>query len=217
MDLCKHDDRYFIYIPADPKGEGWSIYAIWADNIAGPWSEPVNLHIDGCIDPGHIVGEDGKRYLFVNGIRKIRLTDDGLATDGKLEMAYDPWRYPSDWIVENFAPEGPKLFRHNDWFYLVTAVGGTAGPVTGHMVIAARSKSIHGPWEHCPHNPLVRTQSEQEPWWSKGHATVVQGPEGDWWMVYHGYENGFVKPCLNLLSGGMMAGSMQPGVTCRSR
>lgn len=191
VDLCKHDDRYFIYIPADPKGEGWSIYAIWADDIAGPWSEPVNLHIDGCIDPGHIVGEDGKRYLFVNGIRKIRLTDDGLATDGELEMAYDPWRYPSDWIVENFAPEGPKLFRHNDWFYLVTAVGGTAGPVTGHMVIAARSKSIHGPWEHCPHNPLVRTQSEQEPWWSKGHATVVQGPEGDWWMVYHGYENGF--------------------------
>ena len=67
VDLCKHDDRYFIYIPADPKGEGWSIYAIWADDIAGPWSEPINLHIDGCIDPGHIVGEDGKRYLFVNG------------------------------------------------------------------------------------------------------------------------------------------------------
>ncbi len=193
LDLCKHGDRYFIYIPANPDDKGWSIFVIWADNIAGPWSEPIDLKIAGAIDPGHIVGEDGKRYLFVNGIRKIRLTDDGLATDGQLGPAYQPWRYPDDWIVENFAPEGPKLLRRAGWFYLVTAVGGTAGPVTGHMVIAARSrsKSIHGPWEHCPHNPLVRTQSTAEPWWSRGHATLVEGPAGDWWMVYHGYENGF--------------------------
>lgn len=196
LDICKHGDRYYIYIPALTDGKPWSTYVIWADDINGPWSDPIDLKIEGCIDPGHMVGEDGKRYLFVNGIRKIRLTDDGLATDGELQAAYSPWRYPDHWIVENFAPEGPKLFKRGDWFYLVTAVGGTAGPVTGHMVIAARSRSIHGPWEHCPHNPLVRSLSEAEPWWSRGHATVIQGPsvngeEGDWWMVYHGYENGF--------------------------
>lgn len=191
LDLCKHNNRYFIYMPALAEGKPWSIQVIWADDIRGPWSDPIDLKIADCIDPGHIVGEDGKRYLFVNGIRKIRLTDDGLATDGKLEDAYSPWRYPEDWIVENFAPEGPKLLRRGEWFYLITAVGGTAGPVTGHMVIAARSRSIHGPWEHCPHNPLVRTLSDAEPWWSKGHATLVEGPKGDWWMIYHGYENGF--------------------------
>jgi len=191
VDLVRHDDRYFIYIPADPDGQGWSIYVIWADDIHGPWSDPIDLGIRGCIDPGHVVGEDGRRYLFTDGIRKIRLSDDGLATDGKLGSAYAPWRYPDDWVVENFAPEGPKLLRRNGWFYLVTAVGGTAGPVTGHMVIAARSRSVHGPWEHCPHNPLVRTQCTAEPWWSRGHATLVEGPAGDWWMVYHGYENGF--------------------------
>jgi xylan 1,4-beta-xylosidase len=191
LDLCKHNGRYFIYIPAAPDGSNWSIYAIWADDIKGPWSDPVDLKIKDCIDPGHIVGEDGKRYLFVNGIRKIRLTDDGLATSGQLEHAYSPWRYPEDWVVENFAPEGPKLLRRGDWFYLVTAVGGTSGPATGHMVIAARSRSIHGPWEHCPRNPLVRTLSDSEPWWSRGHATLVEGPAGDWWMVYHGYENGY--------------------------
>ena len=191
VDLVKHGGRYFLYIPADKGGEGWSIFAIWADRIEGPWSEPVDLGLKGCIDPGHVVGEDGRRYLFVNGIRKVRLTDDGLATDGELEPAYEPWRFPDEWITENFAPEGPKLLRRGDWFHLVTAVGGTAGPVTGHMVIAARSKSVHGPWEHCPHNPLVRTVSAEEPWWSRGHATLVEGPAGDWWMVYHGYENGF--------------------------
>jgi xylan 1,4-beta-xylosidase len=191
MDLIKHSDRYFIYLPANPTGRGWSIFVIWSDDIRGPWSDPVDLELEGCIDPGHVVGEDGKRYLFVNGIRKVRLTDDGLATDGVLEHAYAPWQYPKDWVVEMFAPEGPKLTRHGDWFYLVTAVGGTSGPPTSHMVIAARSRSVHGPWQHCPSNPLVRTTSATEPWWSRGHATLVEGPAGDWWLVYHGYENGF--------------------------
>ena len=192
VDLCKHGDRYFIYLPANPGDKGWKIFVTWTDDIrGGAWSDPIDLGIDNVIDPGHVVGEDGRRYLFVNGIRKIRLRDDGLATDGELEDAYQPWRYPEHWIAENFAPEGPKLLWREGWLYLVTAVGGTAGPATGHMVIAARSRSVHGPWEHCPRNPLVRTQSADEPWWSRGHATLVEGPAGDWWMVYHGYEHGF--------------------------
>jgi xylan 1,4-beta-xylosidase len=74
---------------------------------------------------------------------------------------------------------------------MVLAVGGTSGPPTSHMVIAARSRSIHGPWEHCPHNPIVHTASADEPWWSRGHATAIEGPAGDWWLIYHAYENGF--------------------------
>jgi xylan 1,4-beta-xylosidase len=119
------------------------------------------------------------------------LADDGLSTAGPPEQVYTPWRYPADWVVEMFAPEGPKVFRRRDWFYLVAAVGGTAGPPTSHMVTVARSQSIHGPWETCPHNPVVHTRSADEPWWSRGHASVVEGPSGDWWMVYHAYENGF--------------------------
>lgn len=190
MDLIKHRGRYYIYIPASPHGVG-SIFVIYADHIQGPWSDPIDLKIADCIDPGHAVGEDGKRYLFVSGVRRIRLADDGLSTVGPLEQVHSPWRYPSDWVVEVFAPEGPKIFRRGGWFYLVAAVGGTAGPPTSHMVTAARSRSIHGPWEDCPHNPIVHTASAEEPWWSRGHATVVEGPGGDWWMIYHGYENGF--------------------------
>lgn len=190
MDLVKHKGRYYIYIPA-VSDAGNAIYVVYADDIRGPWSDPVDLKIEGCIDPGHAVGEDGNRYLFVNGIRRIRLSDDGLSTIGKLEYAYTPWQYPKDWTVEMFAPEGPKIFRRGDWFYLVSAVGGTAGPVTSHMITVARSKSIFGPWEYDPKNPVVHTASVAEPWWSRGHASVVEGPAGDWWMVYHGYENGF--------------------------
>ncbi len=186
MDLVKHDGRFYIYIPAEP-----TIYVVYADDIRGPWSDPIDLKISGCIDPGHAVGENGKRYLFFNGVRRIALTDDGLATAGALEQVYKPWQYPEDWVVEMFAPEGPKLFRRGDWFYLVAAVGGTSGPPTSHMVTVARSHSIDGPWQDCPHNPIVHTSSADEPWWSRGHATVVQGPDERWWMIYHGYENGF--------------------------
>lgn len=197
VDIVKHRDRYFIYIPFIPApwAEGFGttprIFVITAPSMAGPWSEPVDLGIETYIDPGHVVGEDGKRYLFLSRGSRVRLTDDGLATDGPIEQVYEGWRYPDDWVTESYALEGPKLFRRAGWFYLVSAVGGTAGPPTGHMVTVSRSRSVHGPWEHDPGNPIARTWSADEPWWSRGHATVVEGPGGDWWMVTHAYENGY--------------------------
>ncbi|RZF59097.1 xylan 1,4-beta-xylosidase [Sphingomonas populi] len=197
VDIAKHDGRYFIYIPfmRAPWSKGLAdfanIFVIHAPSMRGPWSKPVDLKIGGLIDPGHVLGEDGHRYLFFNGGKRVRLTADGLATAGPIEDAYTAWKYPDDWIAEAYSPEGPKLFRRGDYFYLVNAVGGTAGPPTGHMIVAARSKTIHGPWESCPHNPIQRTRSASERWWSRGHATCVEGPGGNWFMVYHGFENGY--------------------------
>lgn len=197
VDVARHAGRYFIYIPfmAAPWSKGLkdfaNIYVIHAPSMQGPWSDPIDLGIGGLIDPGHVVGEDGQRYLFLNGGKRVRLTPDGLATAGPVEDAYRAWHYPDDWITEAFSPEGPKLFRRGEFFYLVNAVGGTGGPATGHMIVAARARSIDGPWENCPHNPIQRTASAAERWWSRGHATCVEGPGGQWYMVYHGYENGY--------------------------
>ena len=188
-DLCKHEGRFYRYIPAR-MGNYKSIYVIYADQIEGPWSEPVDLKLPEHIDPDHIVGEDGRRYLFLSSGDMVQLSDDGLSTVGEVKHVYDPWRYPEDWDVECFCPEGPKMIRRGEWFYMTTAVGGTAGPPTGHMVISARSKSVHGPWEHAPNNPQVRTKSREKQWWSRGHATPVEGPDGQWWLISHGYENG---------------------------
>jgi len=197
VDIVKHAGRYFIYIPfmRAPWSTGLesfaNIYVIHAPSMRGPWSEPVDLGIGGLIDPGHVVGEDGQRYLFLSGVNRVKLTPDGLATAGPVEKVYEGWRYPDDWVTEAYALEGPKLMRRGDWFYLISAVGGTSGPPTGHMVIVARSRSVNGPWENCPHNPIVRTRDACEQWWSRGHATAVEGPDGQWYLVYHGYENGY--------------------------
>jgi beta-xylosidase len=189
-ELIKHKGRYFIYLPAKAPGNNTS-YVIWADRIEGPWSEPIDLKLPRYIDPGHVVDEAGVRWLFLSGGDRIRLAPDGLSTVGAPQHVYDPWRYPDDWEVEGFSPEGPKVMRRGGYYYLITAVGGTAGPPTGHMVIVARATSLAGPWENDPANPVVRTVSRSERWWSRGHATLVEGPAGDWWIVYHGYENGF--------------------------
>lgn len=194
-DLIKHEGRYYIYFPArsvpeHPNKYPMTNFVVYADDINGPWSEPVDVGIYDQIDPGHVVGEDGKRYLYTSDGQMGLLTDDGLSL-GKKVKAYEGWKYPGDWSVETFALEGPKFLKRDGWFYLFSAEGGTAGPPTSHMVIVARSKSVHGPWENCPHNPIVHTASADEPWWSRGHGTMVEGPAGDWWMVYHGYENGY--------------------------
>jgi beta-xylosidase len=188
-DLCKHGGRYYLYLPV--KATPNDILVSWADRIEGPWSKPVALGLHKHIDPTHVAGEDGQRWLFLSGGDRVKLSADGLKLAGPIEHVYDPWRYPDDWDVESFSPEGPKMLRHGGWWHMLLAVGGTAGPPTGHMVIAARSRTLDGPWEQAPHNPLMRTRSPRERWWSRGHGSLVQGPRGDWWMLYHGYENSF--------------------------
>jgi beta-xylosidase len=174
-DLVKHDGRFYCYIPARTP-EKKSIYVITADKIEGPWSDPVDLNLPLHIDPAHVADDDGTRWLFLSGGDRVQLSGDGLSTVGSVEHVYDPWRYPEEWVVETFAPEGPKIMKRGDYWYMTTAVGGTAGPPSGHMVIMARSKSLAGPWENCPRNPLIRTLSAREKWWSRGHATLFEGP-----------------------------------------
>ncbi|MDI9544678.1 MAG: family 43 glycosylhydrolase [Bacteroidota bacterium] len=191
-DICKHEDRYYIYFTvAHPSGR--MNFVTYADSPYGPWSDPIDLKV-GNIDPGHAVGEDGSRWIFLSGGQRARLSDDGLSiVPGSLEKVYEGWIYPSDWVTEGMCLEGPKIRKIGEYFYYLNAEGGTAGPPTSHMVVAARSKSINGPWENSPYNPIVRTWQASERWWSKGHGSIIDSPKGDWWIVYHAYENGFTS------------------------
>ena len=182
-DLVKHNGKYYIYFPS-----GGTNYVTVADRIEGPWSEPVDLKISG-IDPGHVVDENGNRFLFVNEGEMVALSPDGLSAVSEKKKVYDGWNIPSRWVTEGKYLESPKLFRKNGYFYMVSAEGGTAGPPTSHMVIMARAKTLDGPWENSPYNPIVHTYSDSERWWSKGHGTLIDDTDGNWWVVYHAYAN----------------------------
>lgn len=190
-DMKKVGGKYYIYftVQAKPKTN----FVVYADSPEGPWSDPIDLKI-GDIDPCLVIGEDGKRYLVMSGGNRWTLADDGLSVvEGSRVHFYDGWRFPESWITEGFALEGPKLYRHNGWFYYLAAEGGTAGPPTSHMVAVARSRSINGPWEDMPSNPLIHTWKNSERWWSKGHGSLIDTPDGRWYCVYHAYENGFTN------------------------
>jgi xylan 1,4-beta-xylosidase len=181
-DLVKHNNRYYIYFPANNTN-----YVVSANSIAGPWTDPVELKIDN-IDPGHFTDADGKRYLYFSNGDYVPLSEDGLSLAGPAKHVYNGWAIPREWSIECFCMEGPKITKRGDYYYLTTAEGGTAGPATSHMVISARSKSPLGPWENSPYNPIIRTKSGAEKWWSKGHGSLVEDPNGKWWMFFHGYE-----------------------------
>lgn len=184
-ELVQHEGRFFIYY----KTSGGN-HVVWADEISGPWSPPVDLGV-GYIDPGHVVAPDGERFLHLSDGHAIALAPDGLSTRGELQKVYEGWPIPDDWRIEGVCLEGPKLMWRDGWCYLLSAQGGTAGPATSHMVVCARAKHPLGPWENCPYNPIARTQSRDEKWWSRGHGTLVEDTNGQWWMLSHTYENGF--------------------------
>ena len=47
------------------------------------------------------------------------------------------------------------------------------------------------PGKIAPIIPSFALRAPRSPGGRAGHATVIEGPAGDWWMIYHGYENGF--------------------------
>jgi beta-xylosidase len=184
-DLIHHQDKFYIYYRSSLGN-----HVITASRIEGPWSQPVDLKI-GEIDPGHVVGPDGKRYLHMSGGKAVELAADGLSVVGKLEPVYDGWPIPADWRIECFCLEGPKLLFRDGWYHLFSAQGGTAGPPTSHMVIEARSRFPLGPWENSPYNPVIHTTNRLERWWSQGHGTIFDDGTGHWWAMYHGYDRDY--------------------------
>ena len=60
------------------------------------------------------------------------------------------WKYRDDW-VGGPSQEGPKILKCGR--LLSCARGSVPCPPTGHMIVAARSKTIDGPWENSPYNP----------------------------------------------------------------
>lgn len=182
-DFVRYGGRYYIYFCADGKN-----YVIWSDRPDEGYSAPVDLMVNGFIDPGHIADEEtGQRYLFFNNGYAAPLSADGLKVAAPPVRVAPEWPIPGDWEVEGVYMESPKLCRHGEYYYLTVAQGGTAGPPTSHMAIVMRTKVLPGGWETDPGNPVIHCYSPAEPYWSTGHATPFLCGDGRWRVVYHGY------------------------------
>jgi alpha-N-arabinofuranosidase len=78
--------------------------------------------------------------------------------------------------------EAPHIFERDGWFYLLTAEAGT---FRDHAVVIGRSRSITGPYENCPRNPIFshRHLGTEYPVQNVGHADFVERPDGTWSAV----------------------------------
>ncbi|MFI6943679.1 glycoside hydrolase 43 family protein [Streptomyces sp. NPDC050418] len=144
--LRYHDDRFWIFWGDPDHG----IYQVNAPSVRGPWSTPHLLKAGkGLIDPCPLWDEEsGEAYLVHAWARsrsgiKNRLTGHrmrgdatGLLDEGKVIVDAD--RIPG-W----FTLEGPKLYRHDGWYWIFAPAGGVTTGWQG----ALRSREFFGPYE----------------------------------------------------------------------
>ena len=78
-------------------------------------------------------------------------------------------------------PEGSHIYKLNGKYYLLLAEGGTE---YGHMVTMQRADSPFGPYEPCPHNPiLIHKDNPDGSIACTGHADLEVDQNGNWWLV----------------------------------
>ena len=184
--LRYHDGRFYMVTFNGVCGKN---FYVSADDPAGEWSEPVRVKQRG-IDPSLHFDESGKVFLTTNGtgwnpVRGLYQCEIDIKTGEQLTDTVFLW--PG---TGGSYPEAPHLFKRGDYYYMLAAEGGTA---ECHMVTIARSTSPKGPFESCPHNPLLSHRSLMNPIQATGHADFVEDQRGNWWAVFLGirYASGF--------------------------
>ena len=185
-----HDGSLFHLIYTDVKHLTGAFkdthnYLVTAPEIDGPWSEPVYLNSSG-FDPSLFHDTDGRKWLS-NMDWDWRPGRNRFA--GILLQEYDPELErlvgPITRIFEGSpigVTEGPHLYRHGGYYYLLTAEGGTGHR---HAVTMARSRELTGPYEVDPENPILTSWDDEDAELKKaGHADIVETPDGEWYMVH---------------------------------
>lgn len=170
-------------------------YLITAEDIHGPWSEPVELNHFG-FDPSLFHDDDGRKYIVSMS------TDHRIPKkySGRLVLQeYDPVNKKMTgpvrdiYTAERIFLEGPHIFKRNGWYYLFSADTGTG---EGHGQTIQRSKSVWGPYEMYQADFMHR-ESESEAYsiltsrhhedlllQKSGHCDLVETPDGEWYAVH---------------------------------
>lgn len=189
--------------PIQPRG-----FYVWTDNIFDDksWSDPIYFDLLGIDqDVSTIAFLWGRltadRQLFFDDDDRVYLSVSRFSTGTRQASGSKLITYASEIDLrtgDSIGPttplrvstvsagvaEGPHIYKQGGWYYLVTADGGT-GP--NHQVWIMRSRQPLGPFEEPPKgvNPLVH--NGPDPLVQRtGHADLVRGSDGRWWMVMLG-------------------------------
>jgi xylan 1,4-beta-xylosidase len=203
LDLTGHPDSAGVWAPclSYAHGQFWLIYSdvrsmygaykdthnylITAPSINGLWSEPIYLNSSG-FDPSLFHDDDGRSWL----VNQQWIHHPGTHPfNGILLQEFDREAGEMVGPVRNIfagsplgVVEGPHLYKRGGYYYLLTAEGGT---FYEHAVTFARSKSIEGPYEVMPHNPLLTAHYKDPKTLQRaGHASLVETEQGEWYLAH---------------------------------
>ncbi len=179
----RYHDGVFFMISTNVTDKG--NFVVHARDIHGDFSLPAWID-QGGIDPSLFWDNGGTCYYCstgtINGIRGI------------VAFMIDPFtgKILSDKHIISTGcggkcPEGPHIYKREGYYYLLLAEGGTE---YGHRVTIQRSQNVFGPYEPCPHNPiLTHMEYKDSPIQATGHGDLVEDVNGNWWMVCLGIRN----------------------------
>jgi Beta-xylosidase len=179
-------------------------YVVTAKDINGPWSDRIYLNSSG-FDPSLFHDDDGRKWL-VNLEWDFR---EGYEHPGSIVIQeFDAeqntlLRKPqsiSRGATDMGCLEAPHLYKRNGYYYMMTAEGGTG---FGHGVAIARSRSLFGPYEPDPCNPIITSAKEvgldrrgvddylktyqfnPESYLQKsGHGSLIETQTGEWYIAH---------------------------------
>jgi len=176
-----HNGRFYVAVHNKTLGAS---YLVTAQDPAGAWSDPIFLP-KGGIDPSLFFDEDGRVYLTANGVdakgrRGILGSRIDPDTGALLEGPHFLWAGTG-----GRCPEGSHLYRVGKWVYLLIAEGGTQYQ---HRITLARARHPFGPFDACPHNPLLTHANDQTlEIQGLGHGDWVQDASGRWFILFLGF------------------------------
>ncbi|MDB6109984.1 MAG: hypothetical protein JWR69_1734 [Pedosphaera sp.] len=190
-EIAEYKGLYYVYYVGRQKGGPLAVAVATATQPSGPYTDrgPLVAQSAGSIDPVPVTDENGERYLvwkedgnsrqLPTPIWAQRLNEDGTKLMGEPKELI---RNDTPW--EGNLVEGPFLLRNKGWFYLFYSGNGCCGTGCDYAVGVARSRSLLGPWEKNPANPIL---AGNEHWKCPGHGSIITDPQGRFWLLYHAY------------------------------
>ncbi len=173
----RYNKGRFYVVVTDTDGEG--NFYLYTDDINGEWSEPVKVERGG-IDPSLLFDGD-KTFFMSNG-------EDSFGENGislcEIDIDTGKLLTPAKCICKGTGGrfiEAPHLYHIGEWYYLLAAEGGTE---YGHTECMFRSKDPYGPYESCPHNPILTNRNLGGYMiQGAGHADITEDDNGQWWII----------------------------------